>query len=202
MRMEAYGSPDTFEVINGPEDGTEFPMTRSPVDIGGDPSCGIVIQCDRDVQRVHARITVVSEGYRIRKRHGGAVHVDGKRAGKIRSRIVRHGGVLRVGNTELALQCAPDGLASRSHGLPQESDLGWALRLLAQESVGILAVPVRLLRGLLGKLFWVILIIGAFVGLVAYTKPWLMEWALSWFRYLVFWAWSRSSELIHNVPGG
>ncbi len=201
MRSQSFGAPDTFEAVNGPEDGTEFPVTRSPVDIGADPGCGIVLQCDRDVQRIHARVTVVSEGYRIRKRQGGgAVYVDGRRAGAIRSRIVRHGGIVQVGNTELALQCAPDGLASRSHGLPQESDIGWAVRLFAQYAAVFLSMPVRFLRGFLGPFFWFLIVIAAFVALAAYSKPWLVDWLVSWIRYFMLWTWSRTTGGIHRPP--
>jgi len=60
------GYPDTFEVIDGPGDGTEYPITRTPVDIGSDPECAVLVQCDPRVHQFHARVTVVSEGYRIR----------------------------------------------------------------------------------------------------------------------------------------
>lgn len=152
---------DVFEVINGPEDGMEFPISRTPVDIGRDPGCGIHVGFDPDLKPFHARVTVVSEGYRIRRLAGSPVYVNGKRVGMIRSRIVRHGGFLLVGNTELAVRCVADGLASRSMGLPSESDIGWLLRILARGAARTLWWMMRLLRALTGRLFWWLLLLAA-----------------------------------------
>ena len=125
--MRPAGHPDCFVIINGPEDGTEFPITRAPFFVGQDPSCAVNIRLDTGVRPHHARVTVVSDGYRVRSAEGAPVFVDGKRAGTIRSRIARSGGNIQVGHTLLALECAPDGLAGRSQGIVTESDFAWAL---------------------------------------------------------------------------
>jgi hypothetical protein len=119
---------DAFIVANGPEDGTLHPLVRSPVDIGRGGECGVIIRLDEDVERVHARVSVVPEGYRIRRAGKSPVFANGRRVGAVRSRIVRTGDVVRMGGTELVLQCVPDGLASRSRGLPLEGDAAWAVR--------------------------------------------------------------------------
>lgn len=123
-------SPDLLEIINGPEDGTEFPISRAPVILGSDFGCAVNVRLDEDVQSLHARLTAVSDGYRVRKLRGGVLKVNGKNAGVIRSRILREGDILRAGNTELYLRCAADGLAKRSRGLPTENDVAWCLRVL------------------------------------------------------------------------
>ena len=124
--------PDMLEIINGPEDGTEFPINRAPLIVGSDFSCEINVRLDEAVQRYHARLTAVGDGYRVRKIHGGNLAVNGKSAGVIRSRVLREGNILTVGNTEFYLRCAPDGLARRSRGLPVENDVVWSLRVLVR----------------------------------------------------------------------
>lgn len=122
-------APDMLEVINGPEDGTEFPINRAPVIAGRDPGCAVNVRLDESVQPFHARLTAVSDGYRVRRIGPGTLRVNGRKAGVIRSRILRDGGILCMGRTELYLCCAPDGLARRSRGLPTESDFAWCLRV-------------------------------------------------------------------------
>ena len=130
---------DQFEVINGPEDGSIFHLIRSPVDIGRDGQyCGITLQMDQRVSALHARVTVVSNGYRIRSFGGNSVMVNGKRAGTIRSCFVRSGDIVRIGQTELALYCAEEGLARRSQGIASESDFAWALHLFRRRVVRLL----------------------------------------------------------------
>lgn len=181
---------DVFEVVNGPEDGAEFPVPRTPVDIGSDPGCGVHISLDPDVKWFHARVTVVSDGYRVRRLTGGPVYVNGKRAGVIRSRIARNGGIVQVGNTELALRCASGGLAGRSVGLPSESDLGWLLRIIFRKTGFAARVIYRGLRALLGRFFWWLVILGG-----AGTAMWFFRPALFyrlwyqlqyWFDYLQY----------------
>ncbi|MFO7975406.1 MAG: FHA domain-containing protein [Candidatus Hydrogenedentota bacterium] len=129
--MKKAGHPDHFVVINGPEDGAEFPITRTPVYLGNDPQCAINLRLDNAIKPYHARVTVVSDGYRIRSIGGAPIFVDGKRVGTLFSRIIRDGEFVQVGNTFLALECAPDGLAVRSRGMPSESDIAWLMRQTA-----------------------------------------------------------------------
>jgi hypothetical protein len=193
------GYPDTFEVINGPGDGTEYPVTRTPVDVGSDPECVVLIQCDRRVDQFHARVTVVSEGYRVRHLHGGPVYVDGKRAGKFHSRIARSGSVVQVGDTELLLQCTPDGLASRSRGLPQESDVGWAVRSLLPVLLSILAVPLRPLASVLTRLYQKLIVLVVIILVISYFRPGLTSWARSWIGYAWYWILWRFGQLFHQI---
>ncbi len=78
--MSRHGQADRFEIVNGPEDGMAFPVTRSPIAIGVDPGCNVQVRLDADVVRVHARAMAVAEGYRIRRTGPKPVWVDGKRA--------------------------------------------------------------------------------------------------------------------------
>jgi hypothetical protein len=126
--MRPAGYPDSLVVINGPEDGTEFAIARTPVYVGRDPACVANVRLDASVGDIHSLLTVVSEGYRVRRMDSGATYVNGKRVGRVRSRILRSGDVLQVGDTLLTLECSPDGLASRSRGLVHESDFAWVLR--------------------------------------------------------------------------
>jgi hypothetical protein len=141
MRNPDY--PDCFVVANGPEDGTEFPIVRAPFYIGRDPSCAVNIRQDEAVRDFHVLVSAVSDGYRIRRNDDAPVYVNGKRAGMLRSRIVRSDGQIRVGNTLLCLICADDGLASRSHGIDTQGDLGW---IIAQGARGLLRLGTGLVR--------------------------------------------------------
>ncbi len=147
--METKQYPDYFEVINGPEDGVEFLVVRAPVFIGSAPECAINLRLDSDVDSKHAKVTVVSGGYRIRSLSSKPLYVDGKRAGKLKSRIVKSGQNVLVGNTKLCLSCAHDGLASRSRGIVTESDFAWALRSLLAFPIKPTRYALRFLRGVL-----------------------------------------------------
>ncbi len=190
------GYPDRFEVVNGPEDGAVFSLTRSPFDVGSDPGCAVHLQFDQTVRPIHARATVVSDGYRIRRLKGWPVFVNGKRAGAVRSRVVRHGDIVQVGGTQLCLQCAPGGLAGRSHGMVHESDLGWALRLCFASVTGALGKMARLLRRMLGKTFVLALVVAGVLVLVGFFRPWWVSNAIGmavyWFRlgwyHITHWA--------------
>lgn len=144
--MSAAPQSDCFVVVNGPEDGTEFPVVRTPFYIGQDPSCAAHIRLDNTVQPFHALVTGVSEGYRVRSLNAAPVFVGGKRAGMLRSRTIRSSGYIQVGHTILAVECAPDGLANRSRGIVSESDFGWALR---QGARALLTGAFRLARALI-----------------------------------------------------
>lgn len=164
---------DTIMIINGPEDGTEFFVSRAPILVGTDPTCGVNIRLDANVQPVQAQLTPVGEGYRVRSNSNAPVYVNGKRAGGVRSRVLRPGDKLRVGHTLLALQCAPDGLASRSRGLVLESDLAWALRKGVRETahlcVDVLVFAVRIPGRVLRR--WKGTLIAGFVGGMIFWPP-------------------------------
>ncbi len=128
--MNFMPTPDCLEVINGPEDGSEFPIIRTPIDVGADPLCALNLCLDQKIADQHARITVVSEGYRVRRLDKAPVWVNGEPTGMVYSRILRPGNILKLGDTELIFRCSPDGLAMRSRGVTTEGDLVWALKLV------------------------------------------------------------------------
>ncbi|MBI5091666.1 MAG: hypothetical protein HZB26_04385 [Candidatus Hydrogenedentes bacterium] len=144
--MRVSGQPDTLFVVNGPEDGAEFPIVRAPFYVGQDPSCAVNLRLDTAIRECNALLTIVSEGYRVRRMDRSPVYVDGKRAGMFRSRIVRSGGSVQVGHTLLLLECSPDGLASRSHGIVSEGDFGWAVQ---KGLVGVVSGTGRLINSVL-----------------------------------------------------
>ena len=125
--MRGVGQPDSLIIVNGPEDGSEFAIIRSPLKVGSDPTCPVCITLDPSVEEQHVLLSATAAGYRVRQAGMSPVYVDGKKAGAIRSRMLRPGSYLEVGHTVLALECAPDGLAARSHGGVKDSDVAWAL---------------------------------------------------------------------------
>lgn len=170
--MNLASHADCFLVINGPEDGTEFPVVRAPLAVGSDPSCALQIRLDSLVRREHAQLSAVADGYRVRSVGSAAVWVDNKRVGTTRSRIVRHGGALRVGNTLLCLECAPEGLASRSRGMVAESDFGWAVQRAVKTGFGLLGRVTMFAGRVLRRLASSWLAIGAmiFVAMVLWPQ--------------------------------
>lgn len=190
--MRAAGQPDALVVINGPEDGAEHTIVRAPFHVGSDDACNVLLRLDKSVLRFHALITVVSQGYRVRRLGAAPVRVDGKKAGMLRSRIVRNGGVVNIGHTLLALDCAPDGLAHRSKGIVAESDFGWA----AQESARFAFQRLRRIAGfaisLFGRIvsswlavFAVLFLIYCFVPPIRYAINDAFFWAFNSLRYLI-----------------
>lgn len=190
--MNFKGLHDTLEVVNGPEDGAAFSITRAPCDIGSDSACAVNLNLDRAVQPLHARLSVVADGYRIRRLQGETTRVNGRRTGRLFSRIVRHGGLVQVGDTLLCLQCAPDGLASRSHGMPTDSDAAWLLRGAFRKLFLVVRVLWRSLRALLSNaLSWIITIL-VILALLSFFMPGLRFWLSqriqywwSWFLYMI-----------------
>ena len=132
--MIQAGGADSLTVINGPEDGSRYDLCRGPVLLGAEASCPICLRLDNTVRPIHARLVADADGYRVRSASGGPVWVDGRRTGSFRSRVLRSGEVLRVGHSELILECAPDGAAHRSRGVVSESDAAWLLRGIARIS--------------------------------------------------------------------
>ncbi|MCC6144186.1 MAG: hypothetical protein IT368_10315 [Candidatus Hydrogenedentes bacterium] len=185
--MTPHQQPDRLEIINGPEDGSSFPLTRTPADVGSDFACAVAPRMDGSIARFQARLTSVSDGYRVRRRGEGKVFVNGRRAGLVRSRLLRHGGVLQVGETFLCLQCGPNGLASRGHGLVADSDLIFVLRQAWRKGGLLVRLPWRILRATLRRLGW-LFILGMGTGmLIWYLRPGWLYTAWLWLH----WAWWR-----------
>jgi hypothetical protein len=183
MSLDTTG--DCFEIVNGPEDGTEFPIARAPFDIGADPGCSVSIRLDDAVTRFQARITAVAGGYRVRRIGDAPVWVNGSKAGRIRSRIVRSKDIIKVGRTELCVRLAEGGLASRSYGLPTESDASWAIRALVRTLRKALGWVLGLARG---GLFSKLLFAAAVLGVASSFSPWVRGWVyygIDWMVYTV-----------------
>ena len=177
--MIAEGTPDSLTVINGPEDGTEFPITQREFLIGRDSSCMVNPRLDTAIEGVHGRGSAVADGYSIRNSGGTPIYVNGRRAGVIRSRIARAGDVLRIGHTDLILECSADGVASRSRGIALESDAAWALRHAASYSVRFLRLMARVTMRSLSKLyrnkFLILMIAGLLYWFVPEFRHWVIE---------------------------
>ena len=101
--MSKLRRPDCLEVINGPEDGARFPVFRLPFFIGSAQRCDVILRLDDDIKPTHAKLSKAFGGYCVRRCGRAAVYVDGKQSGWLRTRIVRPGGVIQVGNTLLRL---------------------------------------------------------------------------------------------------
>ena len=83
--MRPAGSPDVFIVLNGPQDGNEFPVGAPKIQIGQDNSCMVNLQLDQNVRPIHAIAMATGKGYSIRASTDSHVTVDGKRAGRFKS---------------------------------------------------------------------------------------------------------------------
>jgi len=136
--MRSAGSPDVFIVLNGPQDGTEFPIGTTAVEIGQGNSCTINLQLDQNVQPIHAIATATGKGYSIRATTNAPVFVEGKKATRFKSRVLSSGEIMRVGYTDLMLECSPDGMSGRSQGIALQNDFGWAAKNLLKVGIGIL----------------------------------------------------------------
>ncbi|PCJ56053.1 MAG: hypothetical protein COA73_12955 [Candidatus Hydrogenedentota bacterium] len=143
--MRAAGMPDALIAVNGPQDGTEFALTGRLVHMGRDAACAVNLALDNAILGVHAELSPAAGGYRVRSLCGKPVYIDGKRAGKVKSRIAKSGSLMRIGHTELILECAADGPASRSLGITLENDFIWALRNIARSTVTGIATITRAL---------------------------------------------------------
>ncbi|NUM55409.1 MAG: hypothetical protein HUU46_17310 [Candidatus Hydrogenedentes bacterium] len=190
--MRAGGQADCFVVVNGPEDGTEFPIVRAPFHIGHDSGCTVTLRLDKGIEDFHALVSVVSDGYRIRKARDKAIYVNGYPAGALRSRIVRDGGMVQIGQTLLILDCSPDGLARRTRGLPTDSDVVWAVREGAKHLwsfVRNIATSVyRLVRRIVTS--WMAMLAIAVVLYIAWPQ---FRW---WIQWAVVWVWVRVTNVL------
>ncbi|MBI2421816.1 MAG: hypothetical protein HYV27_03220 [Candidatus Hydrogenedentes bacterium] len=184
--MKGVGYPDRLEVVNGPEDGTTFTLVRTPLDIGADPACAVHLRLDGAIRRIQARLTVVSDGYRVRALDRQPVYVNGKRAGLIRSRILRNQGTLQVGNTRLALVCSNGGLAERSHGLPTESDAWWFIHLALKTFLRFFLAIGGALPFLFGRSFRYLIPLLVVLGIAAAFLPGLRDWLQYALEYTVY----------------
>ena len=188
--MKAAGLPDSLTVLNGPEDGTEFSITQREFLIGCGDGCAVNVRLDTAIAHIHARVSAVADGYRIRSVGSESIYVNGKRASAIRSQVARAGDVLRAGHTELVLECSSDGLASRSRGIALENDLVWALRRgglhLGRLLQRAMRLPGRLLRGRM--------LLASICALALY-------WFVPEVRYQVSVFWWRVQEVFYSIFG-
>ena len=192
--MRDPGQPDCFVVVNGPEDGAEFPLVRTPVQIGSDPNCHIVVRLDDDVAPRHALVTAVPDGYRVRRLDTKPVMVNGKRTGALRSRVVLPGGSIQVGHTLLTVDCAPDGLARRIRGIMSEGDFAWAVRRGVSKSIELVQRGFHHVFSLFGRIWGSWLALGGlFLLAFVFIRP---------FRYWVLnaghWVYYRILETLNS----
>lgn len=149
--MRPAGCPDAFVVLNGPQDGTEFPIGSPSVHIGRDHGCTVNVQLDQSVQPLHAVATAVGNGYTIRASTPQPIFVDGKKVTRLRSRVLHPGQIMRVGYTDLILECSPDGMSGRSKGIALQTDFVWAIKSFFQSLAHVFQ---SFLRGLQNLLRW------------------------------------------------
>ncbi len=173
---------DVLTITKGPEDGVATPLTDSPLVLGRDPACPVGPRLDITVQPCHARLSIGRGGYRVRRLTSATVLVGGKRAGRILSRTLRSGQVLKAGYSELLLTCSPTGQAATRRPQWAESDAAWAVRLAAPAMT-------RGLRWMLVQLWalvpsvarhWLLLIIGIGILLAIYVPDVRALLAKSW----------------------
>lgn len=89
-------------VLHSPVEGTLWGLTSFPAFLGRSPAC--VRVTDPLVSRVHARIVVTGEGFRIEDMGSlNGVAVDGV---KVTSRVLHEGSRIKVGDTELVVRKA------------------------------------------------------------------------------------------------
>ncbi|GMV99555.1 MAG: hypothetical protein AMXMBFR84_06940 [Candidatus Hydrogenedentota bacterium] len=188
MMPHSPGLSDSLVVINGPEDGAEFPVVRAPLVIGEDPHCDICVRLDRAVEERHAMISVVSEGYRVRKLGRTPVFVNGKKAGALKSRIAHNGSTIQVGHTLFSVECVPDGLANRSRGMVAESDFGWAVRQSGSALISFVRGFFDFLFRLFGRMTSSWLLIVAILIIVMAISPTVRAWAGYFIRYALYYA--------------
>lgn len=185
------GIYDEFEIINGPEDGAAYPVTRVPCHAGADPECMVHIATDPDVRRLHARITAASGGYRFRLAEGELLEVNGRRAGRVVSRIARAGDVVRAGNTFFAVRCVSEGLANRSRGIAPDSDLTFALGLVLRRLRLWSRMLWRVVRRLCGNLLSLLISALALLALLSFFLPGL-RYTVAYYlhvirQYIAYW---------------
>jgi hypothetical protein len=190
---------DCFIIVNGPEDGTEFPVARTPLYIGRDPGSAVNVRLDSDVDPQHALATAVSGGYRIRATGPKPVVVNGKRIGRLRSAVARSGSTIQVGNTLLCVECSQQGLANRSQGIVTESDFVWAAQKAVKSLVGILHQVINIALIILARVLRSKLAILAILVLLFIFFPPFHNWVLyllGMARYKLF---VMFQSFIHNL---
>lgn len=182
---------DAFEIVNGPEDGVAFPLIRSPFNIGASADCAVYLNFDKKVFPEHARVNVVSNGYRIRSISGTPVYINEKRSGMVWARIARDGDIVRVGETSLCVVCAPDGLAKRSIGMPTDSNLVWLLRSLFSTFFKAGRLLYRLFFKMLTRFNRGALAVVVAVLILAWFQPQMLRGVIYFVRGWVLFLWGR-----------
>lgn len=191
--MTAQGYADLLVVADGPEDGVEFPVIRTPFYIGHEPACDAELKLDGAVKNTHVRLTQARRGYRVRAVKGAKVQVNRRNVGVLRSRILRADGELLVGNTHLVLACAEQGLANEGRSPFKETDFAVLLGVFGQKLARLLSgsvSPVRKLGRLIGRhwflsaLALLIVLCVIFPGLRAYVLAYL-DGGMRWVKNLI-----------------
>jgi hypothetical protein len=159
---------DHLAVVNGPEDGKQFVLIRSPFFIGREQDCAAALLLDNAVLPKHIQALAAADGYRVRCTSASPVFVNGKKVGMIRSRILRPGDTLKVGNTLMTLHTSPTGLSKRSRGTLTESDIAYfGRRVVGGMLSGLVSALQFGLRFALER--WRVAMVLVMIGLVAYA---------------------------------
>ena len=170
------GLYDEFEIINGPEDGSSFPLVRVPAYLGASAECAVQVATDPAILPKHVCITAASSGFRLRLVEGDGVLVNGRRAGRVFSRIAREGDVIRVGNTYLVLRTSPEGLARRSLGIAPDSDFLFMLGKLGRVVRLLLRMLFRTARGVFSNVLSMVITLLVIAVLLSFFIPGLKTW--------------------------
>jgi len=182
---------DAFEIVNGPEDGVAFPIIRSPFNIGASADCAVYLNFDKKIFPEHARVNVVSNGYRVRSISGNPLYINEKRSGLVWARIARSGDIVRIGETSLCVVCAPDGLAKRSIGMPTESNLVWLVRSLIGKLIKAGGLLYRMFFRMLSRFNRAALVVVVAVVMLAWLQPQLLRYVIYFVRGWAYYFWSR-----------
>lgn len=128
--------PDNLVVINGPEDGMTHSIVESRFTVGRSRDCTAVVRLDDGVAEQAAEGVRSGDEYLVRALGSSRIQINGRRVGSVRTRVLRDGDVIRVGSTELVLQCAHSGEGApgqaRAHGAGLSAQLGFRIRGAAQ----------------------------------------------------------------------
>jgi hypothetical protein len=144
---------DALEVLNGPEDGAVLPLRGGVAEAGSGGDCLVQLRLDPNIRPRHARLIGTRDGYVVRALERGTVRVDGARVGHLRSRKLRAGHILRLGNSELYLHLCPECEEDRSRGSAfLRSDLSYGMLLLATLAGNTARRSLRFSGGLLRRL--------------------------------------------------
>lgn len=176
---------DRIIVVNGPEDGTEFPIVRSPFTAGSDMSCAVHLSLDAKIMGQHAEFSVAPNCYSVRTLNvGSPAYINDKSAGAIRVRTAKDGDIIRMGNTLFRLDCVPEGLAARSEGVAIPTGTRVLLKLVFAKFPGLAKGFLRRILSTLWRRKFLTLIVGFVLAMILFP---VVRHAVAWqFRVMLY----------------